>query len=328
MRFFFAVGVFLLIVSVGVALNFGAWGIIPAVFVASSFLTFSPNDRTRTRARSRYFGGSSSTAGRFGAHRESGSVSITEIGFKTFFQLAGHISKADGRVSKLEIRQANNFMDRLSLNSDQRRVAIDGFNEGKSPSFDLRRCLERLRASTGMGSLARELLFEAMVNLAAIDGVSSTKQSLLLAYADALGINSQTAQNYIARHHQSYWQQYSSYESHREHFRQRREYSRSDSYERTRSSHDRTSSSYDRTSSNRQTSTQNGELKAAYETLGVSSNDTDKSIKRAYQRKIAETHPDKFEGRDLPAFLIEAATAKASEINEAWDLIKKSRSMS
>ena len=310
-----------MIVSVGVALDFGAWGIIPGIFVASSFLTFSPHDRTRTRSGSRYFGGSSSTAGRFGTHRESGSVSITETGFKTFFQLAGHISKADGRVSKLEIRQANNFMDRLSLSSDQRRVAIDGFNEGKSPSFDLKRCLEKLRASTGMGSLARELLFEAMVNLAAIDGVSSTKEALLLAYADALGINSHTAQNYISRHHQSYWQQYSSYESHREHFRQRRQYSRSDSSERT-------SRSYDRTSSNRQTSTQNGELKAAYETLGVSSNDSDKSIKRAYQRKIAETHPDKFEGRDLPAFLIEAATAKASEINEAWDLIKKSRRMS
>ena len=321
MRFLFAVGIFLLIVAVGVGLGFSAWGIIPAIFVASSFLTFSPHDRARTRARSGYFGGFSSNAGRFGTHRESGSVSITEAGFKTFFQLAGHISKADGRVSKLEIRQANNFMDRLSLSSDQRRVAIDGFNEGKSSSFDLKRCLEKLRASSGMGSLARELLFEAMVNLAAIDGVSSTKQSLLLAYADALGINSQTAQNYIARHHQSYWQQYSSYESHREHFRQRRQYSRSDSY-------DRTSSSYDRTSSNRQTSTQNGELKAAYETLGVSSNDSDKSVKRAYQRKIAETHPDKFEGRDLPAFLIEAATAKASEINEAWDLIKKSRRMS
>lgn len=295
-------------------MGFSAWGIIPAIFVASSFLTFSPHDRARTRARSGYFGGFSSNPGRFGTHRESGSVSITETGFKTFFQLAGHISKADGRVSKLEIRQTNNFMDRLSLSSDQRRVAIDGFNEGKSSSFDLKRCLEKLRASSGMGSLARELLFEAMVNLAAIDGVSSTKQSLLLAYADALGINSQTAQNYIARHHQSYWQQYSSYESHREHFQQRRQYSRSDSY--------------DRTSSNRQTSTQNGELKAAYETLGVSSNDSDKSVKRAYQRKIAETHPDKFEGRDLPAFLIEAATAKASEINEAWDLIKKSRRMS
>ena len=321
MRFLFAVGIFLLIVAVGVGLGFSAWGIIPAIFVASSFLTFSPHDRARTRARSGYFGGFRSNAGRFGTYRESGSVSITETGFKTFFQLAGHISKADGRVSKLEIRQANNFMDRLSLSSDQRRIAIDGFNEGKSSSFDLKRCLEKLRASTGMGSLARELLFEAMVNLAAIDGVSSTKQSLLLAYADALGINSQTAQNYIARHHQSYWQQYSSYESHREHFRQRRQYSRSDSY-------DRTSSSYERTSSNRQTSPQNGELKAAYETLGVSSNDSDKSVKRAYQRKIAETHPDKFEGRDLPAFLIEAATAKASEINEAWDLVKKSRRMS
>ena len=313
MRFLIAVGIFLLIVSVGGMIGFGVWGIIPGMLMASSFLTFSPSNRARTRARTGSFRGFSSTGGLFGEQPQTDHVTITETGFKTFFQLAGHISKSDGRVSKLEIRQANDFMDRLSLSNDQRRVAIAAFNEGKSSTFDLNRCLEKLRASTGMASLSRELLFEAMVNLAAIDGVSSTKETLLLAYADALGINLRTAQNYIARHQQSYWQQYSSYESHREHFRQRREHSRSDSYERS--------------SGSRQTNTETQELSVAYETLEVSSSDSDTAIKRAYQRKIAETHPDKFEGRDLPAFLIEAATAKASEVNEAWDLIKKSRRM-
>ncbi|MXZ43446.1 MAG: co-chaperone DjlA [Gammaproteobacteria bacterium] len=313
MRFLYAIGIFLLILALGTFLGSVGWAIIPAIFFASSFLTFSPSSRARSRARGS-FRDFSSTRARFGARSQTDRVTITETGFKSFFQIAGHISKADGRVSKLEIRQANNFMDRLSLSSEQRRVAIAAFNEGKSSTFNLNRSLEKLRATSGMASLARELLFEAMVNLAAIDGVSSTKQSILLAYADALGINSQTAQNYIARHHQSYWQQYSSYESHREHFRQRREYSRSDSY--------------DRSGSSRQASSQTKELTAAYETLGVSSNDTDTAIKRAYRRKIAETHPDKFEGKDLPAFLVEAATAKASEVNEAWDLIKKSRRMS
>ena len=296
----------------GSAIGFGVWGIIPGIMVASSFLTFSTSNRTRARTGS--FHRDRSADRRFGAQPEPDQVTITETGFNTFFQIAGHISKSDGRVSNLEIRQANNFMHRLSLNNDQRRVAIDCFNEGKSHTFDFKRCFEKLRASTGMGTLARELLFEAMVNLAAIDGVNDTKKTLLLAYADALGINLQTAQNYIARHHQSYWQQYSSYESHREHFRQQREQSRSDSYDRSRNS--------------RQSNTQTEELKVACETLGVSMNDSDATIKRAYQRKIAETHPDKFEGKDLPAFLIEAATAKASETNEAWDLIKKSRRLS
>lgn len=292
-------------------MQLGAFGIIPGVLFASSFLTFSPRNRTRSRTQARGFHSYRSFAGRFGSQSESDQVTITETGFNTFFQIAGHISKSDGRVSNLEIRQANNFMDRLSLNNTQRRDAISSFNDGKSSTFDLKRCLEKLRASTGMGALARELLFEAMVNLAAIDGVNDTKNSLLLAYADVLGISTQTAQNYIARHHQSYWQQYSSYESHREHFRQRRQHSRSDSY--------------DRSESSRQTSNQTEELKVSYEMLGVSRHDSDSTIKRAYQRKIAETHPDKFEGKDLPAFLIEAATAKASEINEAWDTIKKSR---
>lgn len=311
MRLLSAIGIFFLIVIGANLIGLGVWGIIPGMLLASSLLTFSSNNRSRSRSSSGSFRSYRSFAGRFDSQRESDQVTITETGFNTFFQIAGHISKSDGRVSNLEIRHANNFMDRLSLNSTQRRVAIASFNDGKSSTFDLKRCLEKLRASTGMGTLARELLFEAMVNLAAIDGVNDTKNALLLAYADALGIASQTAQNYIARHHHSYWEQYSSYESHREHFRQRRQHSRNDSYSRSESG--------------RQTSTQTEELKVAYETLGVSRHDSDSTIKRAYQRKIAETHPDKFEGKDLPAFLIEAATAKASEINEAWDTIKKSR---
>lgn len=314
MRLLFAVGIFLTFVVVSNAIGFGIWGIIPGIMFASSFLTFSPSTRSRARTQRSSFRGNRYTDWHFGSRRESEQITITETGFNTFFQIAGHISKADGRVSNLEIRQANDFMDRLSLSNEQRRVAIDCFNEGKRTTFDHNRCLEKLRASTGMGSLARELLFEAMVNLAAIDGVSSAKQALLLAYAGALGIHSQTAQNYIARHHQSYWQQYSSYESHREHFRQRREYSQRDSHESNRGG--------------QQANTESQELSVAYQTLGVSPRDSDTAIKRAYQRKIAETHPDKFEGKDLPAFLIEAATAKASEINEAWDTIKKSRRLS
>ena len=314
MRFLFAAIILSIFLYLGIALGYGALGIIPGILVASSYLTFTPTKHSRSRTQT---GGSRryrSTGWFSSTHSESDQVTITETGFNTFFQIAGHISKADGRVTNSEIRQANSFMQRLSLNNDQRRVAIECFDEGKSSSFNLSRCLEKLRASTGMGTLAKELLFEAMVNLAAIDGVNNTKRTILIAYADALGIQANTAQTYINRHHQSYWQQYSSYESHREHFRNRRQQSRSESHNRSENS--------------RQTNTQTQDLKIAYETLGVSSNDSNSTIKRAYQRKIAETHPDKFEGKDLPAFLIEAATAKASEINEAWDLVKKSRRLS
>jgi DnaJ like chaperone protein len=44
-------------------------------------------------------------------------------------------------------------MDRMSLGADQRRVAIDLFNQGKSPDFDLAGAIAALKAvCTGQGT--------------------------------------------------------------------------------------------------------------------------------------------------------------------------------
>ncbi len=301
------------IVAIGIVyvlfMFLGTWGLLVGILVASSYLSFVPmrklsTARQRTSSLFRGNGRSSKSA--------QDRVTITEMGFISFFQIAGYVSKADGLVSNQEIRQTTDFMQRLSLTPDQRQVAIEGFKEGKSPGFDINRCLEKLRSSSGMGQFARELLFEAMVNLSAIDRITQEKETVLLAYASALNISNMRAQSYISTHQTSYWR---------------------DSTSSSRSSYRSSDSgSYSRSGSNRGSGIgkeqTNKELSDAYITLGVNPKDSNDSIKRAYKKLIAETHPDKFMGKDLPPFLIEAANEKASEVNKAWDTIKKARAIS
>lgn len=66
-------------------------------------------------------------------------------------------------------------------------------------------------------------------------------------------------------------------------------------------------------------------LKNAYKALGVSEQDTDQQIKRAYRKLMSQHHPDKLMGQGVPEDMIKVATEKAKEIQLAYDLIKKNR---
>jgi len=58
----------------------------------------------------------------------------------------GHVAKADGRVSELEIAAARAIMDHLRLNADQRRIAIECFTAGKQPDFPIDTSLDTLKS--------------------------------------------------------------------------------------------------------------------------------------------------------------------------------------
>lgn len=63
----------------------------------------------------------------------------------------------------------------------------------------------------------------------------------------------------------------------------------------------------------------------AYQALGVTPQNTDQEIKRAYRKLISQYHPDKLMGQGLPPDMIAMATEKAKEIQVAYDLIQKTR---
>lgn len=66
-------------------------------------------------------------------------------------------------------------------------------------------------------------------------------------------------------------------------------------------------------------------LDKAYEILDAINNDSDAEIKKKYRTLVKKHHPDIMSGQGASQNIIDEATAKLQEINEAYELIKKSR---
>ncbi|MDD2929467.1 MAG: co-chaperone DjlA [Sideroxydans sp.] len=68
-------------------------------------------------------------------------------------------------------------------------------------------------------------------------------------------------------------------------------------------------------------------LEDAYKALGVSKDNTDAEVKRAYRKLMSKYHPDKLMGQGLPEDMIKVATEQAKDIQLAYDLVSKQRGM-
>jgi DnaJ like chaperone protein len=66
-------------------------------------------------------------------------------------------------------------------------------------------------------------------------------------------------------------------------------------------------------------------LQAAYRALGVSSDVSDRELKKAYRKLMSEHHPDKLIAQGVPEDMVKVATTKSQEISSAYDLLQKSR---
>jgi len=66
-------------------------------------------------------------------------------------------------------------------------------------------------------------------------------------------------------------------------------------------------------------------LDNAYEVLNSSSSDDNNTIKKNYRKLVKEYHPDIMAGRGESQNIIDEATKKLQEINEAYELVKKER---
>ena len=66
-------------------------------------------------------------------------------------------------------------------------------------------------------------------------------------------------------------------------------------------------------------------LEKAYEVLGASASDNAGTIKKKYRQLVKENHPDIITGQGASQSIIDEATKKLQEINEAYELIKKEK---
>jgi len=67
-------------------------------------------------------------------------------------------------------------------------------------------------------------------------------------------------------------------------------------------------------------------IEQAYAILGASSSEDMESIKKKYRVLVKEYHPDILMGQGKEQSIIDAATTKLQEINEAYEMIKKEKS--
>lgn len=110
--------------------------------------------------------------------------------FTTVFKLLGHIAKADGHISELEIKLTEAYMDKMGLTPEHKREAIRLFKEGSSAEFDLQETLAAYRHLGARSPNLSQMLLVYLINLAIIDGDLDAKEvEVLQQVAEGVGFS-------------------------------------------------------------------------------------------------------------------------------------------
>jgi DnaJ like chaperone protein len=210
--------------------------------------------------------------------------------FTATFAVMGRVAKADGRVSPEEIRMAETVMAEMSLAPDMRQAAIDLFNQGKSPDFDLDAVLGQFRRECHGRSTLIGMFIEIQLQAAYADRrLAPEEDALLQVICRQLGV--------------------SEFEYRRLERMVRAELGLGGRQRGGAAGSRRPADS----------------LQSAYEVLGVEATASDAEIKRAYRRLLSQHHPDKLVSKGLPEEMMKLATQKTHEIRQAYERIRAAR---
>jgi len=90
--------------------------------------------------------------------------------FTATFATMGHIAKADGKVTEDEIKVAESVMAQMRLSAEQRRVAIDLFQQGKDADYDLQAVVEQFRVECRRRTNLMQMFIEIQLHAVYADG--------------------------------------------------------------------------------------------------------------------------------------------------------------
>lgn len=109
--------------------------------------------------------------------------------FTATFSVMGYIAKADGRVTRDEIRLAEAVMDRLGLDPHMRESAKKLFGEGKSADFPIDEVMQQFRRETHRRTTLIQMFLEIQLQAAYADGVMHpAEREALVAICGHLGV--------------------------------------------------------------------------------------------------------------------------------------------
>ena len=209
------------------------------------------------------------------------------------FSIIAKMAKADGVISKQEISFITEVMDRLELDSEDKKRMINIFNKAKMDSKTIYYYADQYHKYFDEESC--ESIYGLLWDLAAADGkISKEEDNILFNITKHLGFSEFT-----------YFSAHSSYE----HF-----YSKKTGGD---------------GSGNKQNYRGNGsDMEKYYKILGCSETDSNETIKRKYRQLVFKYHPDKILSLGLPEDFIQLANSKVQQINVAYETIRKYRRFS
>jgi len=203
------------------------------------------------------------------------------------FAFAGVLSKSDGRVSEPEIAATEALMQRLRLDSEQRRSAIERFTLGKQAGFDATASIAELkRWCAGRRDLAF-IVLDLLLDLVHAEGpLASAKLILVRRLCGALGVSEHELAALSAM------KGYAPAPPGASGYGPRAPAGRVPAID-------------------------------PYSVLGVDRNANERDIKRAYRKLMSQHHPDKL--GDVPDELKRRAEERARDINTAYERVKTER---
>lgn len=218
--------------------------------------------------------------------RVVGRLRDMQAGFvESVFAVMGAVSKADGVVTRDEIRMAEAMFERFHLDAGQREIARAAFNRGKSPDFDLDAELQKFRRVCAGQSALLQMFLQVQVSAVAADGeVHPSEHEMLVRIARGLGLPESLVEQLEA-----------------------------------------TLRGAQAGASGAANYSTGQQIEDAYKTLGVSPSASDEELKRAYRKLMSENHPDKLAGRGLPESMRELAEERTREISHAYDVVREAR---
>lgn len=220
-----------------------------------------------------------------GAVNPLGNAQRQEVFLETLFSLMGKIAKADGIITKDEIAHVEDFMQKMGMAADHRKEAISQFQRGSETGFSTDDAMDHFMSVCGTTLNLKQTLLMYLIVMALADGKLDQSERDVLEHISIRLGYSRIQFNQIL-----------------EMVLNQSHFSSGQNYQNSASAID-----------------------DAYKALGVTKNNTDQEIKRAYRKLMSQNHPDKLMGQGLPDDMIAVATEKAQEIQVAYDLIKKQR---
>lgn len=209
--------------------------------------------------------------------------------FHALFSTLGHVAKSDGKVTQSEIDVATRLMDEMGLDNASRKEAQKAFNDGKAATFPLSESLLELYESCHGRKDLLQIFLEILIQAALADGeLSGPEYQVLQKAAKTLKFSKRELEFLITAH-----------QAQQRFYRQQNQ--------------------------SRQTQSSTESISDAYKILGVEQSDDEKTVKRAYKKRMAEHHPDKLAAKGLPPQAMEIAKQKTQSIQSAYELIKQQK---